>query len=95
MVEKYSELRLGLLGLGFVSQNINSTLYKVVIGDKTFIVLLDGCCMNAIYPDYEYNKQNPYSPKDMQVDYTWDKDETIQCILANITKFMNDLCDIK
>lgn len=95
MVEKYSELRLGLLGLGFVSQNINSTLYKVVIGDKTFIVFLDGCCMNAVYPDYEYNRKNPYSPKDMQVDYTWDQDETNQCILANITKFMNDICDIK
>lgn len=95
MVEKYSELRLGLLGLGFIAQNINSNLYKMVIGDKTFIVFLDAGTMNAVYPDYEYNKSNPYSTKEVQIDYTWNKDETNACILANITKFMNDICDSK
>jgi hypothetical protein len=95
MVEKYSELRLGLLGLGFISQNLNGTLYKTIVGDKTFLVFLDAGTMNAVYPDYEYNKNNPYSTKDIQIDYTWNKEETNACILANIVQFMNDVCNNK
>lgn len=92
MVQQYSSLRLGLYGLGFVPEDFHANQYKVVLGNKTFIALIDTCKMVAIYPDSEYNAKNPYSQKDVQVDYEWDENSSSECILKNIEDFMNDIC---
>jgi hypothetical protein len=66
MIDKYSELRLFLTSIGMLQTSyysyattIPSNKYRTI--DVTFDIVSGK--LHIIYPDIEYNKQNPYSPK--------------------------------
>ena len=94
MVDKYSDLRLFLLSVG-LTQTAYYTYGAEIPSDKyrTFNVSFDLVSgkLHIIYPEIEYNKQNPYSPKKNNVTVELNTDDLESCkhmIIKTLNRFM-------
>ena len=95
-----TKIRRFLLEQGFYqeqSMNMESgTYYKFLIPDSntTFIVDIQNCKCDAHYPDFKYNRANPYSTKESIVTFEWQKDNDQDSIIKNLENFFERILNI-
>ena len=95
MFDNYDEIRIALLGAGFIPVDRCGQVYTRLDEDKEFTVNFPTRTMTAVYPDKEYNSRNPYSHKNNESYYKWKESDTNLLILECMKKFANDICEQK
>lgn len=81
------QIRLLLISLGFRSVDDSGLYYVLSIGKTQFTTNLKMNKIFARFPDKEYNKVNPYSEKDMVIDFEFDENTLGEDIEKFITRF--------
>lgn len=96
VVDSNSKIRLFLLGCGFVQDPQGAmiedgNIYRYYIPETRlmFIVNLYARRAEARYPDFDYNRGNPYNTKQCVTTFDWQIDNSKESIVENLTGFFD------
>ena len=95
MLDDFSEIRLFLLKEGFTPAGSGGSEYIYSRNGIHFKVNLDlpDNQVRVTYPDYAYNRNNPYATKDVCIDYTIDMSKSVGIAIFGLTKFFEDVME--
>ena len=98
--DNFTKIRRFLLDSGFVSDQAQAVesgkiyYYNIPELKTAFQVDLSAPCVNAQYPDFAFNKRNPYSGKDTIVTFSWNIDEEQELTIENMKNFFDKIIGI-
>ena len=94
--DNFTKIRQFLLVSGFVpeqGQGESGIFYRYAIPEyKTYFETdLSKPCLTAVYPDFAFNRRNPYSGKDTVVSFEWNGDEDQELTIKSIEAFIDKI----
>lgn len=99
--DNFGKVRLFLLEQGFFQDptiNMESgTVYKYIIPDSRdtyFTIDMKNKIAEAHYPDFKFNKNNPYSTKSTVVDFEFKDIPEPDCVIENLSEFFSRIMSI-
>lgn len=97
--DNFTKIRNFLLIAGFSqeqSHGESGLFYRYVIPEcKTYFETdFSKPCLTAVYPDFAFNRRNPYSGKDTVVSFEWNVNDDQELTIKSIEAFIDKIIAI-